>query len=105
MNQITIDLNRFRSSKSAVFAGRERGNEVRKILTDEELNKADEISFIVPNDVSAMNSSFILGLLGETISQKHKAGIDAHYVIKIPAGFERSFENAFREAIQSEILI
>jgi len=103
--QLIIDLNNFRSSKSAVFAGRERGYEVRKKITDERLNSANKIRFVIPDDVYAINSSFLLGLLGDTIRIHQKNKEDVSNIIEIPEDFKRTFEDAIREAGQVKNLL
>lgn len=100
-----IDLDRFRSSKSAVFAGRERGVAVMNAIGEDKLKESQEIIFEIPNDVFAINSSFILGLLGSTIRHIVANGKKPNEIIRIPEGFELTFEEAFRQAVQTECLL
>lgn len=102
---LNIDLEKFRSNKSPVFAGRERGVEVKKKISVDKLNSALEISFTIPDDVYALNSSFLLGLLGETIKYHKDHGRNAMEIIKIPNEFKSTFEETIREALQDDCLL
>lgn len=90
-----INLNNYRD-KAAIFSDRERGRAVRDQIGGNELDAADEITFAIPDDVYAIASSFILGLLGETIGYLKMQGKDPEDVIRIPEGFESTFREAFR---------
>jgi len=102
---LNINLDEFRSAKSHVFAGRDRGVEVKKKITLEKLNSASEISFTIPDDVYALNSSFLLGLLGETIKFHKDRGLDSSQIIKVPDEFKSTFEETIREAQQEDCLL
>jgi len=102
---LNINLDNFRSAKAHIFAGRERGAEVKKKITKEKLNAATEITFTIPNDVYALNSSFLLGLLGETIKFHKEKGLDSSQIIKIPEEFKSTFEETIREAQQEDCLL
>lgn len=102
---LNINLDSFRSAKSHIFAGRERGIEVKKKITTERLNAATKISFTIPKDIYALNSSFLLGLLGETIKFHKTKGLDSSQIIKIPEEFKSTFEETIREAQQEDFLL
>lgn len=102
---LNINLDLYRTAKSPVFAGRDRGIEVKKKITLEKLNSASEISFSIPDDVYALNSSFLLGLLGETIKFHKKNGLDSSKIIKVPDEFKSTFEETIREAQQDDCLL
>lgn len=90
-----INLNNYRDN-AALFLGREHGRAVRNQIGGNKLDKADEITFAIPDDVYAIASSFILGLLGETIMSLKMQGKNPEDVIRIPEGFESTFREAFR---------
>lgn len=64
-----LDLDRFRSGGSRVFAGRDRGIRVREAMKLDEIDREPEaeVEVIVPTDVFSVNSSFFLGLFGPSI--------------------------------------
>ena len=104
-NVLTIDLNAFRTSNSFVFAGRDRGIAVKDKIGFEKMKNAEKIHFIIPDDVFAISSSFLLGLLGDLIRFLKKENKDIDSVIETPEDFERTFEEAKREALQERVLI
>ncbi len=67
----TLDLGQYRSAGSRVFAGRDRGEYVRRAekldLLDSDSNEVIDVK--VPLDTFSVNSSFFLGLFGDTIRQ------------------------------------
>jgi hypothetical protein len=101
-NKMIVNLDNYKSENTVTFSGRERGRSVRKKIGGSNLDQATEIKFIIPDDVYAIASSFILGLLGQTIRSLKNAGRNPEDVIKIPEGFELTFKEAFRQAIQTE---
>jgi hypothetical protein len=66
-----IDLAKFRSGSARVFAGRPRGEEVRRSLQLALREVVDDatIEIVVPVDTYSVTSSFILGLLGDGIRE------------------------------------
>ena len=73
----TIDLNIFRSGNSRVFAGRDRGAAVRlraSVEPDE-----DDVQVVIPDDVIVLNTSFFLGLFGDTIRRLGASGFRQKY--------------------------
>ena len=70
----SISLAQFRGSKSTLFTGRPQGEEARKKLKLDELDKADvEVELLIPDDTTSFNPSFYLGLLFNSIK---KLGVD-----------------------------
>ncbi|MDX1902630.1 MAG: DUF4325 domain-containing protein [Thermonemataceae bacterium] len=60
MNTKIINLEEYRTPKAKVFSGRPRGKEVReKSGIDELVNKFDKIEIIIPDDIYAINPSFL----------------------------------------------
>jgi hypothetical protein len=70
MSLRNLDLRKYQSSDSKVFAGRERGAFVRDAaqLSDFE-RSSDDLEVHVPEATYAISSSFFLALFGETIRQ------------------------------------
>lgn len=63
-----VDLDLYRSKGSRVFAGRERGAEVRRLSgIDEAERSGRRIVIHIPEDVLSVNSSFWLGLVGDSV--------------------------------------
>lgn len=55
-----IKLQDYRTSRSKVFTGRDRGIEVREKSKIDELEKVyDEITIIIPEDIGSINPSFL----------------------------------------------
>lgn len=54
-----INLNDFRVTGAKVFTGRDRGEDVRKKSRIDEIeNSAQEINFIIPDNIYSINPSF-----------------------------------------------
>jgi hypothetical protein len=75
-----INLDDYKSSpKSRVFSGRDRGESVRiKLNIDAEDTKKENVVITIPPDTISLNSSFFLGLFGESV---RKLGSD-HFLDK-----------------------
>ena len=64
MGKVIIELSKYKSPKSLIFTGRPQGEEVRKLLNLDELDKLkDTVVFVIPDDTISFNPSFYLGLL------------------------------------------
>jgi len=76
-----VDLGAYRSGIAKVYAGRPRGEEVRRTLglAERELQKDARIEVTVPNDTYSVTSSFILGLLGDAITRLREDGFRRVY--------------------------
>lgn len=106
---MTIDLSKYKSSKSNLFTGRPQGQDVREKLGLDELEKSEsEIVFEIPDDVNGFNPSFYLGLLFKSYKNLGIKGFEEKYkfVIKsdnphIIAILTRDLADAKRNAINS----
>lgn len=80
METIIIDLSNFKSSNNTLFTGRPQGEETRKRLN---LNKIDKdnsiISFVIPEGTTSFNPSFYLGLLFDSIKALGIEGFHKKY--------------------------
>lgn len=76
----TIDLGKYRSGKSRVFAGRARGAAVRAQTTVETLDTEEgDVQVVIPDDVLVVNTSFFLGLFGDSVRQLGASGFRDKY--------------------------
>ena len=70
MNSISINLQDHRTVKSRVFAGRDRGIEVRENSKIDELElEYDEIRILIPEDIGSINPSFLEEFLINVVSK------------------------------------
>lgn len=98
-----IALSDFRSHGSRVFAGRERGEEVRRetqldgIDADEE--QSCEVS--VPPDTFSVNQSFFLGMFGPSVRVLGEEGFRRKYVF-VGKNISRVLDEGIREALNPD---
>ena len=79
MNIYKIDLKNYIDSKK-VLAGRTNGENIRKKITLEKIEKENEkIEIIIPNDVFSFNSSYFLGMFGESVKKLGKEKFEEKY--------------------------
>lgn len=72
-----INLEDFRTPKSKVFTGRDRGIKVRTLSKIDSLeSKFDNISIVIPEDIGSINSSFLEEFLVNVVT---KLGKDKFY--------------------------
>lgn len=63
-----INLLEYRPHQSTSYSGRPQGEELRKVLNLNELDKSNyKIIFVVPSGTTSFNPSFFLGLLFKSI--------------------------------------
>lgn len=63
-----VDLANYQEANVRVFAGRDRGKEVRERAKLDELDKgAEEVEVRVPMNTFAVNSSFFLAMFGPSV--------------------------------------
>lgn len=66
--QLQVDLDTYRAPGVQIWAGRERGLNVRNAANIAEIERSDaELTIHVPEDAFAVTSSFLLAFLGDTI--------------------------------------
>jgi hypothetical protein len=79
-DQLLIDLDKFRSSGARVFAGRDRGREVRRVADLDSIDAGAATATVhVPPDTLSVNSSFFLGLFGPSVRRLREEGFRAKY--------------------------
>lgn len=101
---IRIDLNKARTSpESRVLSGRERGIECRRIFQIERLDKsAEHVVISIPRDIYSINTSFFLGLFGDSVrslgrngfSEKFEFDCDDIHRETITDGIDRALKEA-----------
>ena len=84
MEEITIDLTKYRGNSSSLFTGRPQGEAVRKELKLDEVDHSSKhIEFIIPEGTSSFNPSFYLGLLYDSIKSLGIEKFEEKYLFKI----------------------
>lgn len=101
---IRIDLNDARTSReSRVLSGRERGIECRRRFQISKLdNSSDHVIVSIPRDIYSVNTSFFLGLFGDSVrdlgrngfSEKYEFDCDNIHRETITDGIERALKEA-----------
>lgn len=96
-----IDLDDYRSKSSRVFAGRHRGEEVRKTARLNDEDKAeDAVEVVIPMDTFSVNSSFFLGMFGDSIRALGEERFREKYHFK-GKNISRVLEDGIREALRT----
>lgn len=84
MDKVIIELSKYKSSKSLIYTGRPQGEEVRRVLNLDELDKSkNSVVFVIPEDTISFNPSFYLGLLFPSYKKLNPEGFDLKYSFKI----------------------
>lgn len=91
-----IDLSKFASASVRVLSGRDRGLDVRKAL---DLSKYDTgectgVMFVVPRTIPFVNSSFFLGLIGDSVQALGREEFLRRFSIEADPRVERRFQQA-----------
>lgn len=97
-----VDLGQWQSRDVRVFAGRERGSEVRQAANLEELDQSDEeVEVRIPDNTFAVNSSFFLGMFGDSIRRLGEAVFRTHYRFT-GKDIARTIESGIKDALYEE---
>lgn len=102
--QPQVSLERYRSEGVRVFAGRERGEEVRRKAELDILDERTDVSVIevlVPLDVFSVNSSFFLGMFGPSVRKLGERGFRAKYRFS-GKDISGTVDEGIREALNRE---
>jgi len=92
-----FDLSSYASDGIRVLSGREKGEAVRKDLHLDELDGLiDEEVFLVvpPTLIRHVNSSFFLGLIGESVKRLGRIAFAQRYKVEGLPGVEERFRQA-----------
>ena len=103
-NEKRIDLNEARTSfESRVFSGRDRGEECREMFHIAKLDgEPVGVLISIPRDVYSVNTSFFLGLLGDSVRslgrekfiEKYSFDCDDIHRATIVDGIDRALKEA-----------
>ena len=75
-----LDFERFRSPGVRVYAGRDRGRDVRRSADLDSLDRDETMVIVqIPDDTYSVNSSFFLGLFGPSIRKLGEEHFRAKY--------------------------
>jgi hypothetical protein len=75
-----VDLARWQDDEVRVFAGRDRGREVRRAANLDVLDQDPErVEVRIPTNTFAVNSSFFLAMFGKSIRDLKEAGFRSKY--------------------------
>lgn len=98
-----IDLAHYRTPGSKVYAGRDRGEFVRvkEELDALDVQVTDEIEIHVPVDTFSLNSSFFLGLFGDSIRSLGEAEFRRRFRFT-GRPVVRAYEAGIREALTTD---
>lgn len=96
-----IDLDKYRSKASRVFAGRSRGEAVRTAAKLDDIDRTEEIVEVhVPEDTFSVNSSFFLGMFGGSIRTLGEDKFREKYRF-VGKDVSRVFEDGVKEALRT----
>ena len=100
MRSVEISLAKWRAQK--VFSGREAGYTCREFFKLDELDKAGtEITVIIPEEVYSVNSSFFLGMFGDSIRSLGKDRFRSQYHF-VGRGISRTLNSGIRHALDRD---
>ena len=97
-----IDLALYRTPGVRVFAGRDRGREVRAAAELDRLDQSsDTVEIVVPGDVFSVNSSFFLAMFGPSIRHLREPGFRHKYRFTGKT-IDRVVDDGIREALATD---
>jgi hypothetical protein len=106
METIIIDLDRYKSKTSRVYSGRDRGEAVRKELNLDFVDNSPDVIFIkVPLDTISINSSFFLGMFGESVRKLTEQGFRKKYVFQAKEVINRNIDEGIVRALKEKSVI
>lgn len=95
----TIDLAKYRSGGTRVYAGRERGEKVRQSADLDSADRAEEIVEVqIPSEIFAVTSSFFLGMFTDSIERLGETGFREKYRF-VGKDISSVYESGIREAL------
>src|ERR1035438_4555767 len=95
----TVNLADFMTPGVHILSGRERGTAIRNALRLEALERTgDAITVVIPKDVIALNSGFVLNLFGESIRRLGRAEFERLYCFDASPGVLEDIEGAKKRA-------
>jgi hypothetical protein len=107
MEKQSIDLAKYRSDNSRVYSGRPRGRLVRKELKLINLDKDTQIyEFTIPLDTFSLNTSFFLGLFGDSVRSLGEIGFRNKYLFPgIKESIRRNIDSGIERALKEKSVL
>lgn len=109
MDTKAIDLTKYRGHRSTVFTGRPQGEDARRELQLNDLDRGDQpVRIIIPTGTTSFNSSFYLGLLYDSIKHLGEDGFKQKYILEVKdpnhdtqRSIRRNLEDGLRQALNA----
>jgi len=101
MKRKQIDLSNYKSKNVKVLSGRDKGNEAReksKLGVIE--TEFDVIEILIPADLISLNSSFFLGMFGESVRHLKEEGFRKKYTFECSSKIMMSIEEGILQALK-----
>lgn len=96
-----INLDDFRGKKSKILSGRDEGEAARVKLKMEKLDiSVNQVKIIVPDDIWSINSSFFLGLFGESIRKMGEDGFREKFIFECSESVSEDVEESIKYALK-----
>lgn len=96
-----IDLGRYRGKNSRVFSGREEGKRVRHQLgIDKYDSKQQPVTIVIPEDTLSFNTSFFLGMFGNSIRSLGEEAFRNVYSFECKPIIQKSIEDGITRALK-----
>ncbi len=100
MTQIEIDLTKH---GGPVYIGRPKGEEIRKIYNLDQIDSKDtNVNVLLPADTYTLNSSFFLGLFGDSV---RKCGNRDSFLSKYQFNTSKLFNDKIEDYIQRALRV
>lgn len=98
-----ILLNDYRSKNVLVFSGRDRGELVRKSSNLDELEERyDRIDIVIPEDIISFNTSFFLGMFGDSVRKFKIEGFENKYFFINSERFSENIREGKARALKEQ---
>lgn len=103
-SKIEIDLDKARTSfESRVLSGRPRGAECREMFKVDALDRtAAQVTVSIPRDIYSMNTSFFLGLFGDSVRALGENGFTSKYRFDCSAIHNETILDGIERALKEE---
>jgi hypothetical protein len=99
---MTIDIKQFQTPGAKVLSGRPKGQEVRQKLCLDQVDVSPElINVLVPEEILTINSSFFLGLFGDSVRKLGENGFLDHYRFSVPERIWPDIRSGIADAMRT----
>lgn len=97
-----IDLSEFRTEGVLVFAGRDRGMDVRRKAGLDDVDKQERcVEVRIPDDTFSLTSSFFLGLFGDSVRMLGEELFRQRYTF-VGLAIREVLDDGIREALRTD---